>query len=211
MSLSAVAMLLLAFACLGSKLFSRYVTYYGLQSIALSVACGIVAYHAHSAPLWALATITFFVKGLAIPIATRKLLLERLDLKRDVALSTGLSTSLIIGALLTAFAYLSVRTQDLPHGPIASSVVPLSTAIVFLGALVMVARRHTVAQLIGWLITENGVFLGAITLVSTFPFIVEAGIFLDLVAAVLIMVVFVSGIARRLAEATSVELRELRG
>ncbi len=75
----------------------------------------------------------------------------------------------------------------------------------------MVARRHTVAQLIGWLITENGVFLGAITLVSTFPFIVEAGIFLDLVAAVLIMVVFVSGIARRLAEATSVELRELRG
>ncbi len=110
-------MLLLAFACLGSKLFSRYVTYYGLQSIALSVACGIVAYHAHSAPLWALATITFFVKGLAIPIATRKLLLERLDLKRDVALSTGLSTSLIIGALLTAFAYLSVRTQDFLTGP----------------------------------------------------------------------------------------------
>jgi hydrogenase-4 component E len=90
-------------------------------------------------------------------------------------------------------------------------VVPLSTAVVLLGALIMVVRRHTVAQLIGWLITENGVFLGAITLVATFPFIVEAGIFLDLVAAVLIMVVFVSGITRRLAEATSSELMELRG
>lgn len=43
------------------------------------------------------------------------------------------------------------------------------------------------------------------------PFIVEAGIFLDLVAAVLIMVVFVSGITRTLAEATAAELRELRG
>ena len=46
---------------------------------------------------------------------------------------------------------------------------------------------------------------------ATFPFIVEAGIFLDLVAAVLIMVVFVSGITHSLAEATSAELRELRG
>ena len=75
----------------------------------------------------------------------------------------------------------------------------------------MVVRRHTVAQLIGWLITENGVFLGAITLAATFPFIVEAGIFLDLVAAVLMMVAYVSGITRSLAEATASELRELRG
>lgn len=210
-SLSSVLMLLLAFACLGSKLFSRYVAYYGCQSIVLSFACGVVAYHYDSAQLWVLAAITLAVKGIAIPLATRNLLLRRLDLKRDVALSTGLSTSLLIGALLTTLAYLSIRPQDLPHGLIASSVVPLSTAIVLLGALVMVARRHIVAQLIGWLITENGVFLGAITLVATFPFIVEAGIFLDLVAAVLIMVVFVSGIARQLAEATSVELRELHG
>lgn len=210
-SLSSVVILLAAFACLGSKLFNRYVAYYGFQSVVLSFACAAVAYTYDSAQLWALAVITFAVKGLAIPLATRSLLLRRLELKRDVALSTGLSTSLIIGALLTTFAYLAIRAQDLPHGLVASSVVPLSTAVVLLGALVMVVRRHTVAQLIGWLITENGVFLGAITLVATFPFIVEAGIFLDLVAAVLIMVVFVSGITRRLAEATSTELRELRG
>jgi formate hydrogenlyase subunit 4 len=55
------------------------------------------------------------------------------------------------------------------------------------------------------------VFLGAITLVATFPFIVEAGIFLDIVAGVLIMVVFVSGLTRQLAEASAAELRELRG
>lgn len=210
-SLSSVVMLLLAFACLGSKLFNRYVAYYGCQSIVLSFACAVVAYHYASVQLWVLAVITFAVKGIAIPFATRTLLLRRLELKRDVALTTGLSTSLIVGALLTTFAYLIIRPEDLPHGLIASSVVPLSTSIILLGALVMVARRHTVAQLIGWLITENGVFLGAITLVATFPFIVEAGIFLDLVAAVLIMVVFVSGITRSLAVATSIELRELRG
>ena len=133
-------------------------------------------------------------------MATRRLLIRRLELKRDVALSTGLSTSLIAGGALTAFAYLVIRPQLLPHGLVAAAVVPLSTAVILLGGLCMVVRRHTMAQLIGWLIVENGVFLGAITLVATFPFIVEAGIFLDLVAAVLIMIMFVSGLTAQLAE-----------
>jgi hydrogenase-4 component E len=160
--------------------------------------------------LWALAALTLAVKGIAIPLATRRFLLHRLDLRRDVALSTGLSTSLILGAFLTVFAYLAIRPGTLPHALVASAVVPLSTAVILLGGLCMVVRRHTIAQLIGWLILENGVFLGAITLVATFPFIVEAGIFLDLVAAVLIMITFVSGLAQRLATAAAPDLRELR-
>lgn len=211
LTLCSVLMLMAAFACLASKLFNRYVVYYAFQSFVLSFACGVVAYHFASGELWALAVITLVVKAISIPLATRRLLLQRLELKRDVALSTGLSTSLLVGALLTGFAFLAVLPEDLPHDVVATSAVPLATALVLLGALAMVVRRHIVAQLIGWLITENGVFLGAITLVSTFPFIVEAGVFLDLVAAVLIMIVFVSGITRRLARATASELRELRG
>jgi len=210
LDLSAVVILLCAFACLGSKLFDRYVAYYGLQSIVLSLAIGVVAYHSHQADLWALAVLTVLIKGIGIPLATRRYLLSRLELKRDVALSTGLSTSLIIGAFLTAFAYLVMRPSTLPYPLVASAVVPLSTAVILLGGLCMVVRRHTIAQLIGWLILENGVILFAITLVATFPFIVEAGIFLDLVAAVLIMATFVSGIALRLATAAATELRELR-
>jgi hydrogenase-4 component E len=209
LDLSAVVMLLCAFACLGSKLFDRYVAYYALQSVVLSLAAGIVAYTLHEPELWALAVLTFLIKGIAIPLATRHLL-DRLDLRRDVAISTGLSTSLIIGAFLTAFAYLAIRPGTLPNILVASAIVPLSTAIILLGALCMVVRRHTIAQLIGWLILENGVFLGAITLTATFPFIVEAGIFLDLVAAVLIMFTFVSGLAQRLATAAAPDLRELR-
>lgn len=211
LSLSSVVILLAAFACLGSKLFNRYVAYYGFQSIVLSFAAAVVAYHYNSPELWVLSGLTFVLKGIAIPTATRHLLLQPLEMKRDVALSTGLSTTLIIGALLTAFTYLTVSARPLPSDLVASSVVPLSIAVVLLGSLEMVVRRHTVAQLIGWLITENGVFLGAITLVATFPFIVEAGIFLDLVAAVLIMLVFVSRITQRLAQATSSELKELQG
>ena len=211
LDLAAVLMLLAAFACLGSKLFNRYVAYYGTQSVVLSFATGVVATAYGRVELWVLAVLTLAIKGVGIPIATRRLLVERLGLNRDVALSTGLSTSLIAGGALVAFSYLVTRPQLLPSGLVAAAVVPISTAIILLGGLAMVVRRHTVAQLIGWLIVENGVFLGAITLVATFPFIVEAGVFLDLVAGVLIMVVFVSGLTRRLAEASAAELKELRG
>ncbi len=211
LDLSGVLILLLAFACLGSKLFNRYVAYYGAQSVVLAFAAGVAAWTFHSAQLWVLAAFTLAVKGIAIPLAARRLLLRRLSLSRDAAISTGLSTSLIAGGGLTAFAYLVTTPQLLPHGVVAAAVVPLSTAVILLGALAMVVRRHTVAQLIGWLIVENGVFLGAITLVATFPFIVEAGIFLDIAAAVLIMLVFVSGLTRELAAASAAELRGLRG
>jgi hydrogenase-4 component E len=211
LDLSGVVILLLAFACLGSKLFNRYVAYYGAQSVVLSFAAGVAAVQFRSAELWILAAATLAIKGIGIPLAARGLLIRRLALARDAAMSTGLSTSLIAGGALTAFAYLVTRPQLLPHGVVATAVVPLSTAVILLGALAMVVRRHTVAQLIGWLIVENGVFLGAITLVATFPFIVEAGIFLDIVAGVLIMLVFVSGLTRQLASASASELRELQG
>ncbi|MGI8450319.1 MAG: hypothetical protein ACR2MP_24720 [Streptosporangiaceae bacterium] len=211
LDLSGVLILLLAFACLGSKLFNRYVAYYGAQSVVLSFAAAVAAWNFHSVELWILAILTLAVKGIGIPLVTRRLLVRRMALSRDTALSTGLSTSLIAGGALTAFAYLVTQPQLLPHGVVAAAVVPLSTAVILLGALAMVVRRHTVAQLIGWLIVENGVFLGAITLVATFPFIVEAGVFLDVVAGVLIMLVFASGLTRQLAEASAGELRELRG
>jgi hydrogenase-4 component E len=206
---AAVLILLCAFACLGSKLFDRYVVYYGIQSIVLAFAAAVVAVHEHEAGLWVLAALTLIIKGVGIPYGTRHFLIDRFALKRDVALSTGLSTSLIFGAFLTAFAFLAIRGGTIPHALAAQAAVPLSTAVILLGGLCMVVRRHTIAQLIGWLIIENGVFLGAIAIVATFPFIIEAGIFLDLVAAVLIMIAFVSGLARQVAEAAAPELREL--
>jgi hydrogenase-4 component E len=209
LDVAAVVILLCAFACLGSKLFDRYVIYYGAQSIVLSFAAAVVALHQHDAGLWVLAGLTFLVKGIGIPYGTRHFLIDRFELKRDVSLSTGLSTSLIFGAFLTAFAFLAIRTETVPNALVAQAVVPISTAVILLGALCMVVRRHTIAQLIGWLIIENGVFLGAIATVATFPFIVEAGVFLDVVAAVLIMIAFVSGLARQLAEASAPELRQL--
>ncbi len=209
LDLDAVLILLSAFACLGSKLFDRYLAYYGAQSVLLAVAAGTVAFVQHSPALWILAGLTLLLKGLGIPLAARHLLVRRLQLKRDAGLAAGLSFSLIVGAALCTFAYLVAGQRTLAVGLVATAVVPLSTAVVLLGALTMVVRRHAVAQLIGWLIMENGVFLGAIVLTASFPFIVEAGILFDVIAAVLIMLAMVSGLAQQLGETGTSEMRGL--
>jgi len=69
LDLSGVLILLLAFACLASKLFNRYVVYYGAQSVVLSFAAGTAAVAFHSAELWILAVLTLAIKGIAIPLA----------------------------------------------------------------------------------------------------------------------------------------------
>ena len=199
LSLDAVLILLTAFACLGSKLFDRYLTYYGLQSVLLAAAAATAAVVTGDNALWVLAGLTLCLKGIAIPLAARRLLVSRLQLQRDAGIALGLSTSLILGAGLCAFAYLVIGPQNLAHGLISRSIIPLSTAVLLLGALMMVVRRHMVAQLIGWLIMENGVFLGAITLTASFPLIVEVGIFFDLLAGFLIMLAMTTGLAERIS------------
>ena len=163
LDLSGVLILLLAFACLGSKLFNRYVAYYGAQSVVLSFAAGVASQAFHSIELWILAVATLAIKGIGIPVAARRLLVQRLDLKRDAALSTGLSTSLIAGGALTAFAYLVTRPQLLPHGVVAAAVVPLSTAVILLGGLAIVVIDTSFAKLRFFRIAE---FLGAAFLLA---------------------------------------------
>ena len=82
LDLSGAVILLLAFACLASKLFNRYVAYYGAQSVVLAFAAGTSAAAFHSAELWILAALTLAIKGIAIPVAARRVLVARLALKR---------------------------------------------------------------------------------------------------------------------------------
>jgi len=209
LDLAAVLILVSAFACLGSKLFARYVTYYGIQSLVLAVAVATVAVRTGDRGLWVLAGLTLVIKAIAIPSAIRRFLLDRLRLQRDGGLAAGLGVSLILGAVLTALAYLVIGRDLLPPGVGTVPAIPVATAVILLGGLVMVVRRHAVAQLIGWLIIENGVVLGAVTLAANFPFIVEVGIFLDVVASVLIMCGVVLGLGDDAAGGAA--LRRLSG
>ena len=73
----------------------------------------------------------------------------------------------------------------------AVGLLPLAFAGVLIGFFIMVNRRRAVTQILGFLMLENGIFLLALLATYGVPFIVEMGVFLDVLVAVLIMEVFV--------------------
>jgi hydrogenase-4 component E len=71
------------------------------------------------------------------------------------------------------------------------NAIAISIAVVLLGMLLMIARKKAIAQVIGFMSIENGLFFAAVVSTYGMPMVVELGVAFDvLVAAVLFGVFF---------------------
>jgi hydrogenase-4 component E len=89
--------------------------------------------------------------------------------------------------------------------------LPLALATGFIGLLVCVTARRALTQVLGFLVFENGVFMLALLATYGLPALVEAGAFLDLLVAVLIMKVVLGEIQESFESTDIDQLQELRG
>ncbi|MGH3271798.1 MAG: hypothetical protein ACRDN1_22445 [Trebonia sp.] len=144
LDLSGAVMLLLAFACLASKLFNRYVVYYGAQSVVLAFAAGTSAAAFHSTELWILAALTLAIKGIAIPVAARRILVARLALKRDAAHLPGalLAIPVLLGKL--ALCGLAIVIIDTSFAKLRFFRIAEFLGAAFMLALVGVATSYVI-------------------------------------------------------------------
>ncbi|MDE2484850.1 MAG: hydrogenase, partial [candidate division NC10 bacterium] len=79
------------------------------------------------------------------------------------------------------------------------------------GFFVMVNRRRALTQILGFLMLENSIFLLALLATYGVPFIVEMGVFLDVLVAVLIMEVFIYRIKENFESIEVDRLGRLKG
>ncbi|HEX7627473.1 MAG TPA: hypothetical protein VF354_00945, partial [Candidatus Methanoperedens sp.] len=70
---------------------------------------------------------------------------------------------------------------------LSSLALSASMSLVSIGLFIMISRKKALMQMLGILIMENGLFLGAISLTNGMPLLVELGIFFDVLIGVLIM------------------------
>ena len=66
----------------------------------------------------------------------------------------------------------------------------IALAIVLIGFFTMIARKKAVTQMVGFLVMENGLFLGATAAAYGMPLIVELGVFFDVLVAGLIVGIY---------------------
>jgi hydrogenase-4 component E len=86
-----------------------------------------------------------------------------------------------------------------------------SISVVLIGLFFMISRKKAIGQIIGFLLIENGIFMAAILATRGIPMIIELGIFLDVLTAVLIMGVLVYKINENFESIDINKLKKLRG
>ena len=86
----------------------------------------------------------------------------------------------------------------------------LSFSIMLISISMMATRRKAVSEVVGLLMAENGLFLGAIALSNGMPFIVELGAFFDVLMAVIIVGIFAFRINKSFDSVDDTLLRRMR-
>jgi hydrogenase-4 component E len=208
---------LLAFASLGAVFalilrnsLSGQAQMFALQSALLALLASVVALYAQSIELFAVAVALLIVKGGVIPYVLQRAV-KRIGMQPNVSPYLGIVATLVISGALIIVAYYVmapiVASDPLP----TASAIPLAFAGILVSLFVTVIRRRALTQILGFLMLENSIFLLALLTTYGVPFIVEIGVFLDVLVAVLIMEVFVYRIKENFDTLEVGQMGELKG
>lgn len=148
------------------------------------------------------------LKGLVIP---RMLMhaMSSLPIRREAEPLVGIRSTMLIGATGTG-VLIFLATRMPVDGPDTPLVIGASFATIFSGFLLLVGRLKAIMQVLGYLMLENGVFIFGVLLVRATPFLVEAGILLDLFVAVFAMGILLNHISREFTSLDSEKLTALK-
>jgi hydrogenase-4 component E len=89
-------------------------------------------------------------------------------------------------------------------------LVPVAFATLFIGFLIVVSRKKAITQVLGYLMMENGVFVFGMSLAYQLPFVVEFGILLDVLVAILVFGVLIQHISAEFDSIDTDVLSELK-
>jgi hydrogenase-4 component E len=203
-------LLLTTFALVAARLLSGALQAYALQSLVIALVAAVVGYYTHSFDLYIVAVLTVLVKCGVIVWILRNVM-QRLHVQREVRPYPGIPASLLICALLTLLAFFTSPAVVAPGTFLNEPPLAISIAMVLIGLFILSSRRHAIAQILGLLTIENGLFSGAIAIAYGMPLIVEFGILFDVLVAVMVMGLLVTLIQRELITADTADLRRLKG
>jgi hydrogenase-4 component E len=153
---------------------------------------------------------TIGIKGLVIP-ALLSYAMREANILHEVNPLINFMSSLLLGAVGTGFAMMFSYALPLTDAHVGLLIVPASLATVWTGFLMLATRKKAIMQVLGYLLLENGIFLFGLLLLEAMPFLVEAGVLLDLFTGVFVMGIIIHHINREFDSMSTEHLSELKG
>jgi hydrogenase-4 membrane subunit HyfE len=181
--------LLLAFAMLSQRRIVTLVTLLALQGALLCAATLLLAWRTTETHLYLSALLTFVLKVVFLPWLLYRLI-RRLGVYWDSEPLINISATMLLGLLIVIFAFGLAQPIAALASTATRNALGLAVAVVLLSFLTMITRRKAMAQVVGFLSMENGLFFGAMSATYGMPMIVELGIALDVLVAMLVLGVF---------------------
>ncbi|ACG74926.1 NAD-dependent dehydrogenase subunit [Anaeromyxobacter sp. K] len=149
------------------------------------------------------------IKGALIPWLMFRAIREA-SIRREMEPIVGFVPSMVLGGIGVALAFAFSSRLPLPGGEAHPYLVPTALSTVWAGMLLVVSRRKAVNQVLGFLVLENGVYVFGLLLTGIMPVMVEAGVLLDLFAAVFVMGIVMFHINREFASLDTEKLSALK-
>ena len=212
-SLLAIVSLLLSFVMLGSRWLRKYLYAFAAESWVIAGLSAIVAFYGNFPELYLVALLTWLFRGLLLPYLIWRII-RRLNVDREFHVIVQPSASMVLGALLVMFALtVSFRVAGVYHLELTVAVLALTVmlSMKLIGFLMLAVRHEAISQILGLLVLENGIFLGAQILVPGMPLLIEIVILFDLLIVVACFGVLVGYLMTHVGVTSSLELRKLVG
>ena len=188
-NLCSALLLLTCFGIIAQRRLSACVDLFALQSVFLAVTAALVAFLTGAHHIYIAAALTVIIKVIVLP-RILKAVIERLNVKRELELNINIPSSLLICGVLVILAFYITQPIISLGFLLTQDSLAIALAIVLIGFFIMIARKKAVTQVIGFLVIENGLFLGATAAAYGMPLIVELGVFFDILVAGLIIGVY---------------------
>lgn len=178
------------------------------QSVIVTIACLLLGWNTGEIHMYAAALLTVLIKSCLIPYSLFRVV-KILRHEREANPILGPNYSLIAAAMLIVLAYWLIDRQ-LP-GAVSRDALAASVSLTLIGLLIIITRRQAVMQIVGLITMENGLYLLGLSVTMGLPLIIELGIFLDVLVAVVVLVILTYRLKLSFMTTDTSTLKKLRG
>ncbi len=208
LDLAVALVLVCAFVVLWRRGLAAIVRALTVQGGALAVVAFLLGLHEHDAELVVVAALVLGLKAVVLPRVLLRIV-RASDETREVEPLVNVPASLLAAAGLTLLAYATTRDVVALDPSAETKAIPIGVAVTLIGFFVMVTRRKAVTQIVGFLLLDNGIALVAFLATAGVPLVVELGVALDVLLAVLILQVLTNRMRAKFGVMDLDQLQEL--
>lgn len=209
-----ILILVSSFALMANKRIKSYINTFRIQAVLISIAAGIMGAQSYAIEkrldIIIVCVLIVVLKVYYIPKMLHK---TYADIEYKVGKDFFFNIPVLIFACfaLVVFSYYCISDiQGIDKGQLNIQIVN-SVSVVMIGILFMISRKKAIGMIVGFLVIENGLFVTTLFATQGMPFIVDMGIFIDMITGILIMGIMVFRINDKFDSIDINDMKSLKG